>query len=200
MSEESMQPGISEENLSESNKKSSSRALGVIIAVVVIAVGAFAFARMRGTEPAEPQAESQGQEASMMEEESGEAMGEGAEGESMEEEGAMMEEESPAPGESMMEEDAAARAKEFNITGQNFAFSQDTITVKKGDTVRINFTSAGGFHDWTLDGFNARTEQVNEGQSSSVIFVADRAGSFEYYCGVGSHRALGMKGTLLVEE
>jgi plastocyanin len=29
--------------------------------------------------------------------------------------------------------------------------------------------------------------------------VADKKGTFEYYCSVGQHRALGMKGKLVVE-
>ncbi len=90
--------------------------------------------------------------------------------------------------------------KTFNITGRNFAFSLQEIRVKKGDTVTINFSSVEGFHDFTIDEFNARTERVQAGQSSSVTFVADKAGTFEYYCSVGSHRALGMVGRLIVEE
>ena len=30
-------------------------------------------------------------------------------------------------------------------------------------------------------------------------FTADKVGSFEYYCSVGSHRSMGMKGVLKVE-
>lgn len=90
-------------------------------------------------------------------------------------------------------------AKIFNVGGVNFTFSQTEIRVKKGDTVTINFTSNGGFHDSGVDEFSARTERVNSGESSSVTFVADQTGTFEYYCSVGSHRALGMVGQLIVE-
>ena len=90
--------------------------------------------------------------------------------------------------------------KEFSISGSNFKFSQTEIRVKKRDFVRINFTSADGFHDWTIDEFNAHTEQVATGNRSSVDFVADKAGTFEYYCNVGNHRQMGMRGKLIVEE
>lgn len=73
------------------------------------------------------------------------------------------------------------------------------ITVKEGDHVRIEFSSSEGFHDWVVDEFNARTERVNPGSISSVEFVADKKGTFEYYCSVGQHRANGMKGKLIVE-
>ena len=90
-------------------------------------------------------------------------------------------------------------AKVFNITGESFAFSQDEIRVSEGDTVVINFESTEGFHDWVVDEFNARTDRVPEGGKTSVTFVADRKGEFEYYCSVGSHRQFGMVGTLIVE-
>ena len=89
--------------------------------------------------------------------------------------------------------------KVFNITGRNFAFSQTEIKVKKGDRVVINFESTDGFHDWTVDEFNARTERVNPGTKTSVEFIADKIGTFEYYCSVSVHRAAGMKGNLIVE-
>lgn len=91
------------------------------------------------------------------------------------------------------------QAKVFKITGQNFQFSQNEIRVKKGDRVKINFESADGFHDWTVSEFNARTVRVNTGGKASVEFVADKIGEFEYYCGVGQHRQMGMKGKLIVK-
>ncbi|HSX39382.1 MAG TPA: cupredoxin domain-containing protein [Candidatus Saccharimonadales bacterium] len=92
-----------------------------------------------------------------------------------------------------------ANAKVFNVTGQNFTFTPNTITVKKGDTVKINFTSSNGFHDWVNDEFSAHTDRVQTGQTASVTFVADKAGTFEYYCSVMTHRAKGMVGKLIVQ-
>ena len=92
-----------------------------------------------------------------------------------------------------------AKTQTFNVSGSNFAFSVKEIKVKKGDTVKINFSSADGFHDWVIDAFNAHTSRVNSGQSASVEFTADQVGTFEYYCSVGSHRSLGMTGKLIVE-
>lgn len=94
---------------------------------------------------------------------------------------------------------ATSQVKTFNLTGQNFTFSQSEIRVKKGDTVKINFESVEGFHDWSLDTYNVQTSQVNAGSKTSVQFVADKTGTFEYYCSVGNHRALGIVGNLIVE-
>ncbi len=73
------------------------------------------------------------------------------------------------------------------------------IKVKQGDKVRIEFGSQEGFHDWVVDEFNAKTSKVTAGNSTSVEFVADKKGTFGYYCIVGRHRANGMKGRFIVE-
>ena len=85
------------------------------------------------------------------------------------------------------------------VTGKNFEFSTKEIRVKKGDFVRINFTSADGMHDWHVETYNVGTATVGTGKSSSVEFIADKEGTFEFYCSVGSHRQMGMVGKLIVE-
>lgn len=86
----------------------------------------------------------------------------------------------------------------IDVVGSNFAFDVETIEVNEGDVVTINFISEQGFHDWVVDEFNAATKQVNPGEPTSVTFVADTAGTYEYYCSVGQHRANGMIGILIV--
>ncbi len=90
--------------------------------------------------------------------------------------------------------------KEFTVTGANFSFSPNTISVKKGDTVKITFKNAEGYHDLRLDDFGVFTKMIVAGAEDTIQFVANRVGSFEYYCSVGSHRQMGMKGTLTVSE
>jgi len=90
-------------------------------------------------------------------------------------------------------------AKVFNVTAVNYGFSLKEIRVKEGETVTINFESTDGFHDFVVDEFDAATEKVRPGTPSTVTFIADNAGTFEYYCSVGSHRSMGMVGTLVVE-
>lgn len=89
--------------------------------------------------------------------------------------------------------------KTFNLTARNFSFSQNEIRVKKGDMVKINLNVVEGFHDWVVDEFNGATQRAGSGASTAVQFVANKTGTFEYYCSVGSHRAMGMKGKLIVE-
>ena len=92
-----------------------------------------------------------------------------------------------------------ATTKSFTVTGANFSFTPTTLTVNKGDTVKIHFVNSGGFHDWVLDEFNVKTPTIQGGATADVQFVADKTGTFEYYCSVGDHRQMGMKGTLTVK-
>ncbi|OGC51192.1 hypothetical protein A2W32_05625 [candidate division WWE3 bacterium RBG_16_37_10] len=89
--------------------------------------------------------------------------------------------------------------KEFTIKGSNFKFDVTEIKVKLGDKVKLTFENTGGFHDWNLDEFNVSTKTLNSGEKETVEFVASKAGTFEYYCSVGQHRQMGMKGNLIVE-
>ena len=95
----------------------------------------------------------------------------------------------PATGETMT----------FTVDGDNFKFSLSEIKVNEGDTVVINFNNTGGVHDWVLDEFNAKTKELKDGESETVTFVANKKGTFEYYCAVGQHRQMGMKGNLIVQ-
>lgn len=88
---------------------------------------------------------------------------------------------------------------EMSITGSNFKFSPNQIKAKKGDTIKLTFTSSGGVHDFTVDEFDVQTSQLSEGEEEEVEFVVDQAGTFEFYCSVGNHRKMGMVGKLIVE-
>src|SRR3989344_5822683 len=109
----------------------------------------------------------------------------------------MNSETAPSAGDLQTSETSASQSenvKEFTVSAQNFSFDPSTITVNKGDKVRIVFKSVGGTHDLIIDEFNAATKRVSSGQTDSIEFVADQTGNFEYYCSVGDHRAMGMKG------
>src|SRR4051812_9253532 len=44
-------------------------------------------------------------------------------------------------------------SKTFTVTGSNFAFAPNTLSVNKGDKVTIIFKNSGGLHDWKIDEF-----------------------------------------------
>ena len=87
----------------------------------------------------------------------------------------------------------------IEVEGGAFYDKPNEIRVKQGETVRIVFTNAGGTHDFTIDEFNVKTKTTQTGETAEVEFVASQTGEFEFYCGVGNHRAQGVKGTLIVE-
>ena len=89
--------------------------------------------------------------------------------------------------------------KVFEVTGKNFSFEPKEVKVTQGDRVQIVFKNEGGTHNFVLDEFDVKTKTTNTGETVTVEFVADKAGTFEYYCGIGNHRAMGMVGTLVVE-
>lgn len=89
--------------------------------------------------------------------------------------------------------------KTVALEASNFSFFTEEIRVKKGDTVKIILANKEGFHDVVIDEFNVATKKISAGQTDSIEFVADKVGTFEYYCSVGSHRAQGMVGKLIVE-
>lgn len=103
----------------------------------------------------------------------------------------------------IMDSDLTAGAvggeKMFMVNGTNFAFDVKEIRVQEGDTVTIHFMSEDGFHDLVIDEFNVHTEKLKTGGMAMATFVANKKGTFEYYCSVGQHRMNGMVGKLIVE-
>lgn len=94
--------------------------------------------------------------------------------------------------------------KTFTITGENYKFIMDgednpDLIVSEGDRVKIEFSSTEGLHDFVIGELDVSTIKVGEGESTSIEFVADKSGTFEYYCSVGSHRENGMFGNFVVE-
>lgn len=96
--------------------------------------------------------------------------------------------------------EATGTVREFVVEGGMMYFSPNELEVSAGDTVRIVYKNKDGRHDWVIDEFDARTTILGPGEEQTIEFVADRAGTFEFYCSVGNHRAMGMKGTLTVTE
>ncbi len=90
--------------------------------------------------------------------------------------------------------------KEINISAKEFSYTPSTITVNKGDSVKINFTNNGtSVHNLAITNFNVATNSIAPGESDSITFTADKSGSFSYFCSISGHRSLGMEGTLTVQ-
>lgn len=92
-----------------------------------------------------------------------------------------------------------AALREITVTGGNFAFSVKSLTLKKGQKVRLTFVNTEGMHDFKLDEFGVATKRLKTGESETVEFTPDKTGTFEAYCSVGAHRAMGMVTAVTVE-
>lgn len=95
---------------------------------------------------------------------------------------------------------ASATAQIVTVTGNEFAFTPSTITVKKGEPVQITFKNAGKYpHNLTISELSLQTKTIQPGQEDTITFTPTKVGSFTFICTVPGHADRGMKGTLSVE-
>jgi cytochrome c oxidase subunit 2 len=73
--------------------------------------------------------------------------------------------------------------KEFTIWARQFDFIPAVITVQQGDYVRLNLKNADVAHGLYIDGYDINIK-ANGGETKSVEFVADKAGTFKIRCSV----------------
>jgi heme/copper-type cytochrome/quinol oxidase subunit 2 len=92
-----------------------------------------------------------------------------------------------------------ASVKTIDVTAFQFEFQPATISVAQGDTVRLRLHSADRSHAFAIKAFRVKALIPKGGETVTVEFVADQAGSFAFtcseYCGIGHS---GMKGRLVV--
>ena len=89
------------------------------------------------------------------------------------------------------------------MTSVRSHFTPDIVRVKKGDTVHLHITNVEQAHDathgFTVGSYNVHSS-LEPGKHVDITFVADRAGTFPFYCTeFCSALHLEMAGYLLVE-
>ena len=88
--------------------------------------------------------------------------------------------------------------KEFTIVASQWKFEPSTITVNKGDHVRLKIKSVDVTHGIDIEGYEINRE-LKPGQEVVIDFIADKSGDFEFYCSVvcgAGHKE--MEGKLIV--
>ena len=84
------------------------------------------------------------------------------------------------------------------MVARQWSFDPQTITVNEGDTVILNINSIDVNHGFAILEFGVN-EFLRPGNTVRIEFVADRKGSFSFFCsvscGAGHTR---MRGTLVV--
>jgi len=88
--------------------------------------------------------------------------------------------------------------KEFSMTAKQWEFIPNTITVNKGDTVKLSIRSIDVSHGIALPEFGV-SEFLRPGITTDLEFVADKTGTYSFYCSVQCGAGHGsMRGTLIV--
>jgi plastocyanin len=100
--------------------------------------------------------------------------------------------------------DSKSDVKTFTIVSDNYEFYIDgvenpQIRVNLGDNVTIKFSSIEGSHSWNVAKLAARSKTVSTNESTTLNFIANIQGTFDYYCAVGRHQNIGQKGKFIVE-
>jgi plastocyanin len=181
--------GKQQEEKTSTDTKGKNMMVPAIIVVLVIGLLIALFVYRQGYSPATTTAPSSQQVTGVP------TTAETVEDETMKE---MSEDESMMEGDEAMMEDEGVT--EIVIEGSEFTFDPETFTVGEGETVKIVFRNTGTMiHDFVIDEFNVATSRIAPGEEEAVEFTPNQTGSFNFYCSVGNHRALGMEGTLVVE-
>ena len=73
-------------------------------------------------------------------------------------------------------------ARTIQIEAKRFAFSPSEITLKKGETVKLELTSEDVPHSLSVPGLNIN-ETITKGHTSEVTVTPQQAGDFPGRCG-----------------
>jgi nitrite reductase (NO-forming) len=76
------------------------------------------------------------------------------------------------------------------------------LKVQPGDVVEIVLVNGDAIlHNLALTDFDAQSEDVSQkGAETRVVFKAEQAGEYAYFCNIPGHRQAGMEGKLIVGE
>lgn len=96
-------------------------------------------------------------------------------------------------------QESTQQVKEIKVEAGSFYYKPNTMTVKKGEKVRIVMNAVSMMHDFNIAELNVKMPIVKNGDTGTVEFTPDKVGTFEYYCSVGQHRANGQVGKITVE-
>lgn len=89
-------------------------------------------------------------------------------------------------------------AKEFAILAKQWEFEPEVIEANLGDNVKLNIKSLDVTHGFALPDFSVNS-RIDAGKTTTVEFIADKKGSFNFFCNVQCGEGHGgMRGKLVV--
>ncbi|HHY89657.1 MAG TPA: nitrite reductase, copper-containing [Chloroflexi bacterium] len=74
------------------------------------------------------------------------------------------------------------------------------LTADLGEVVEIVLVNGDSIvHNVALEGYGLKSEDIHEiGQETRLVFTADKAGAFIYFCAIPGHRQAGMEGRITI--
>lgn len=99
----------------------------------------------------------------------------------------------------VQEIESTGEIKEFIVEGSEFKFSPTSMTVNKGDKVKLTFKNIGlAGHNFVIGDLGVSTSVISGGSTEMVEFIASKSGTFAFYCSVPGHRSAGMEGQISI--
>ena len=88
--------------------------------------------------------------------------------------------------------------KEFTVEAYQFGFKPDRLVVNKGDKVILTAYSSDVPHGLYINKYNINMI-LNGPERKTIEFIADKEGTFQFFCSVSCGRGHGsMRGVLVV--
>lgn len=95
---------------------------------------------------------------------------------------------------------AMSDVKEIKVTATDFVFTPASLSVKKGDKVKMVLQNDGKYpHNLIIDELGVASKTIKAGESDSVEVTVSKTGTFAMYCSVDAHRQKGMEGKFLAQ-
>jgi len=97
------------------------------------------------------------------------------------------------------QQDPPGQLREFAVVGDHYAFTPSTLTVNRGDLVKVTFTAKDIAHSFTIDDDYRISKRAGAGRSVTFEFRADSVGEHVIYCNLSADpKCKDMKGKLVV--
>jgi plastocyanin len=85
------------------------------------------------------------------------------------------------------------------VRAANLRFDRPELRVRSGEVVALRLENRDNIaHSFEIDEFKVHVP-ISPDKPSLAVFTPDTLGTYTFYCGLPSHRNLGMVGTLIVE-
>ena len=107
----------------------------------------------------------------------------------------------PVTNRSQVDKNGNRDVVQYVIDMDNFSFTPSFMRADPGKDFKIQLNSKNGSHRLIIDGLNYDSGIISEGQTKivTISIPANAKGEYEFHCGVGNHKDMGMMGKLQID-